>query len=109
MDSGRTENTADFLRWITSIIYNMAPSGLASRWVQYVIRLFVHDLQHHSGSQAEAVLEQQAFCHVLKFPIRYNKLRKIDAAINWNKWEDANSLLQILIFWQKYAQNPSFA
>ena len=45
----------------------LAPSGQADRWVPWVIRLFVHDLQHHSGSKAEAVLEQQAFCHVLKF------------------------------------------
>ena len=27
-----------------------------------------HHLQHHPGSQAEAVLEQQTFCHILKFP-----------------------------------------
>ena len=27
-----------------------------------------HHLQHHPSSQAEAVLEQQTFCHILKFP-----------------------------------------
>ena len=25
------------------------------------------------------------------------------------KWEDTHNLLQILIFWPQYAQNPSFA
>ena len=45
----------------------LAPSGQADRWVPQAICLFVYDLQHHSGSQTEAVLEQQAFCHVLKF------------------------------------------
>ena len=27
-----------------------------------------HHLQHHPGSQAEAVLKQQTLCHILKFP-----------------------------------------
>ena len=41
----------------------------SDRWapLQYV-QLFLHDLQHHSGSQFEAVLEDQAIRYCLKLP-----------------------------------------
>ena len=32
------------------------------------VSVLYHHLQHHPGSQAEAVLKQQALCHILKFP-----------------------------------------
>ncbi len=59
-----------------------------------------------------------------KHGMRYTRYTGLAQVTNWvrlkfaamnlkkfaiRKWEDTNNLLQILIFWPRYAQNPSFA
>ena len=59
-----------------------------------------------------------------KHGMRYTRYTGLAQVTNWvklkfaamnlkkfaiRKWEDAHNLLQILIFWPQYAQNPSFA
>lgn len=40
----------------------------------FLIWLFFHDLEHHSGSQTKAVLEQMADFYALGFPYAVGKL-----------------------------------
>ena len=59
-----------------------------------------------------------------KYGMRYTRYTGLAQATNWvklkfaamnlkkfaiRKWEDTHNLLQILIFWPQYAQNPSYA
>ena len=56
-------------RPVVKCVFQMGKARIFKAFRKHYIRLsFLHYFEHHPSSQAEAVLEQQTFCHILKFP-----------------------------------------